>query len=231
MASKRSSRNRHKAQHHTDKGHQKRVLKYVNRELRRMQQLQTGFRVHPEFGWCHKMLFKLGYMIDFDAPAISRKVRPVCRVHTENFPPPTWGYNIKRKQLVLLTGTSVTYFGPSGPTFICTCFMAIMVYSAERWQWENSSLYTITISEIRVTLSKYKAAENDDSIDGKDPSYLLWMCNQIECMNSNSVADVLKASRWIGWILAHMEMHHGWNNQRSRNVIRCDSVQLVSFLK
>lgn len=72
MGAKRASRNRKKNAHHTDRGHQKRAMKYVQKELKRMrlhgggQFALRGFRVHPEFGWCHKALLRLGYIVDLD---------------------------------------------------------------------------------------------------------------------------------------------------------------------
>lgn len=101
MAAKRSARNRKKAAHHTDRGHQKRVRKYVQKELKRMQLHGTGFRVHPEFGWCHKELYRLGYEVDFESPTWWRKIRPLRRIATDNLPPPEWWYDRDRRCLVL----------------------------------------------------------------------------------------------------------------------------------
>lgn len=48
-------------------------------------------------------------------------------------------------------------------------------------------------------------------------SNIVWMCDRIEVME-----DREKASRWIGWILAMMEMWGGMRNRESRDLIRED---------
>ena len=88
MGAKRASRNRKKNAHHTDCGHQKRAMKYVQKELKRMrlrggQFALRGFRVHPEFGWCHKALLRLGYVVDLDERVAWRKQRNLRQVSLE----------------------------------------------------------------------------------------------------------------------------------------------------
>lgn len=56
-------------------------------------------------------------------------------------------------------------------------------------------------------------------------SYLLWMCDQIEIMETWSIENSCKAARWIGWILAHVEIHGIWDNNESRELVRYDCSQ------
>lgn len=39
---------------------------------------------------------------------------------------------------------------------------------------------------------------------------------------AGKITDPEKAGWWIGWILAHMELHGFWDNERSRELIRKD---------
>jgi len=52
--------------------------------------------------------------------------------------------------------------------------------------------------------------------------YLLWMCDEVEKMDTTSEDDAAKAGRWIGWVAAHAELHGLWDNQRFRELIRAD---------
>lgn len=52
--------------------------------------------------------------------------------------------------------------------------------------------------------------------------YLAWMCDQIEGFETDSLDKALKASRWIGWIMAMMEENFGWSNVQSRECTRQD---------
>ncbi len=56
-------------------------------------------------------------------------------------------------------------------------------------------------------------------IDKKNEEYkyLLWMCNEITNMK-----DILKAARWIGYVLRMVEKLNFWNNNISRDYIRED---------
>lgn len=47
--------------------------------------------------------------------------------------------------------------------------------------------------------------------------HLLWMCLEVETMT-----NVGKAGRWIGWMLAWAENLGLWTNERSRQLIRID---------
>lgn len=82
--------------------------------------------------------------------------------------------------------------------------------------------YPETISRVR------KAIPCDGQfikpVSGKPaaPAYLVWMCDEIEKMSTSSEEDALKAGRWIGWILAHMELQGFWENDRSRDYVRID---------
>ena len=49
-------------------------------------------------------------------------------------------------------------------------------------------------------------------------SHLLWMLEEIKKMNNTSG----KAGRWIGYVLAYLEMMELLTNQESRNLIRED---------
>src|SRR5689334_9055515 len=50
-------------------------------------------------------------------------------------------------------------------------------------------------------------------------NYILWMLKKIEEMEPDKPA---KAARWIGWVLAYMEMLGFMTNSDSRNFIRVD---------
>lgn len=41
-------------------------------------------------------------------------------------------------------------------------------------------------------------------------------------MDRESVKDAVKAGRWIGWVLAYVELMQLWHNNRSRELIRID---------
>lgn len=73
--------------------------------------------------------------------------------------------------------------------------------------------YAHTIAEVR------KALKPSDAVFS---SHLRWMCDQIEKMDQDSVSEAVKAGRWIGWVLAHVEMMQLWHNNQSRNLIRID---------
>lgn len=53
-------------------------------------------------------------------------------------------------------------------------------------------------------------------------SYLLWMCQELEKMETGSIENAVKAGRWIGWILAHIELEGFWSNAESRDYTRED---------
>ena len=87
--------------------------------------------------------------------------------------------------------------------------------------------YQKTITAIRQRIEKEKPGTRPrfrEFLDsGPAPlSYLLWMCFQIEVMDTSSDESALKAGRWIGWILAHIEIHGLWDNTKSRRLVRSD---------
>ncbi len=116
MGARRASRRRHHRQHNTDVGTQKRALKYVQKELKRMrlhnggQGMLHGFRVHPEFGWCHKALHFLGYAVDMRSTVLSRKQRNLIRM-PGNAPKHFGSWcHVKNKGLVEMPDIEVTIF-------------------------------------------------------------------------------------------------------------------------
>ena len=87
---------RHHNLHHSDRGVQKRALKYVQKELKRMklhgggQNALHGFRVHPEFGWCHKALQQLGYEVVTGVSVSWYKQRPLRVISRKTQENRTW---------------------------------------------------------------------------------------------------------------------------------------------
>lgn len=53
-------------------------------------------------------------------------------------------------------------------------------------------------------------------------SYLLWMCNEVAKMDTNSIDECAKAGRWVGWIFAHAELSGVWDNNHTRDLVRED---------
>lgn len=87
--------------------------------------------------------------------------------------------------------------------------------------------YNVTIAAIRETIERTFPGTKAIFWDVSDnevimPSYLLWMCEQIEGMDPTSMEEAVKAARWIGWVLAHVELLGIWNNKKSRQVVRED---------
>lgn len=87
--------------------------------------------------------------------------------------------------------------------------------------------YPKTVGQIRRriereypgTKARYKDLRKDEIVP---PSHLLWMCREIENMNTVSIDSAVKAGRWLGWILAHMESRGLWDNRTSRRLVRSD---------
>lgn len=48
--------------------------------------------------------------------------------------------------------------------------------------------------------------------------HILWMCDRIQEMDTSSEDELAKASRWIGWIYAQMEILRIWNSGFSRSL-------------
>ncbi len=87
--------------------------------------------------------------------------------------------------------------------------------------------YPKTITAIRVRIEKEKPGTKPRFRELKEGglaplSYLLWMCKQVEEMDTSSIESAIKAGRWLGWILAHMEIHGLWDNAKSRRLVRSD---------
>lgn len=53
-------------------------------------------------------------------------------------------------------------------------------------------------------------------------SYLLWMCDEVEKMDTSSVDEAVKAARWMGWVFAHAELLGIWTNTQTRDLVRED---------
>lgn len=53
-------------------------------------------------------------------------------------------------------------------------------------------------------------------------SYLLWMLDEVEKMDTKSIDDALKAARWMGWVFAWIEIWGIWHNKITRDVVRLD---------
>lgn len=117
MGAKRSWRNRHRALHGSAKC-QRRAEEYVARELKRMQRNGcAGFRVHPEFGWCQRVLLeKYGLAVDFDADRLSKKCRPLRTMRDDNFPPGSWHCRKRIGLVYVADGTEEILVGPRGAT-------------------------------------------------------------------------------------------------------------------
>ncbi|MEX2090744.1 MAG: hypothetical protein WD989_01255 [Candidatus Paceibacterota bacterium] len=47
--------------------------------------------------------------------------------------------------------------------------------------------------------------------------HILWMLDEVK-----NTRDRTKAARWIGWVLAHMEVMGFITNEESRNMVRID---------
>ncbi len=58
-----------------------------------------------------------------------------------------------------------------------------------------------------------------EPVKKKMASYLLWMLERIEEM---SAADATKAARWMGWVLAKVELMNFMTNKDSRTLVRQD---------
>ncbi len=85
--------------------------------------------------------------------------------------------------------------------------------------------YETTVCAVRKAIPVYVEPRESDLSREKvvvGYAHVLWLCKQIEDMNSTSLADALKASRLIGRILVHMETMGFWCNPRSEELIRKD---------
>lgn len=84
--------------------------------------------------------------------------------------------------------------------------------------------YRVTIAAIRSVIEKkFPSITPKESLSpGDEPGNLLWMADSIENLNRRSIADAVKAGRWIGWMLCKCEHLEFWDNPRSRELVRED---------
>ncbi len=87
--------------------------------------------------------------------------------------------------------------------------------------------YQISIGNIRSVIKKsspYTEPAEATLVKGMLPplSHLLWMCDEIEKMDTTSLDLALKAGRWIGWVFAYLEMHAILSNTEIRDMVRAD---------
>lgn len=84
--------------------------------------------------------------------------------------------------------------------------------------------YRHTIDEIKTVLKEagYKAVKSSSA--KPTPEHVLWMCEELTQLDAAPRNNATKAGRWIGWMLAVMELHfcHVWTNEKSRQLIRQD---------
>lgn len=80
------------------------------------------------------------------------------------------------------------------------------------------SYYPNTIAAVRKILQdNFSGLKSEKGLDNL-PAHLLWMLEKIEGMAN----DPAKAGRWMGYILARMEVFGFFTNEESRNLIRED---------
>ncbi|MFZ2620913.1 MAG: hypothetical protein WAX85_02670 [Minisyncoccia bacterium] len=90
--------------------------------------------------------------------------------------------------------------------------------------------YSVTVIAIRRAIEARapgtKAEYSELQMGKPIPlSYLLWMLDQIQKMSTKSIDDAVRASRWMGWIFAHLEMAGFWENTETRSFVREDRKQ------
>jgi len=79
------------------------------------------------------------------------------------------------------------------------------------------NIYSFSVKKLKEIIKEnFKETEAKEGLEDL-PSHLLWMLEQIEVM-----PDLLKASRWIGYVLARLEAMGIVTNKQSRNLIRKD---------
>lgn len=79
------------------------------------------------------------------------------------------------------------------------------------------NIYSLSVKKLRnIIRENFGEVESSKGLDNL-PAHLLWMLDQIESMK-----DLLKASRWIGYILGRMEAQGLLTNKQSRDLIRQD---------
>lgn len=87
--------------------------------------------------------------------------------------------------------------------------------------------YKRSVSGIREAIEEVQPgtkAEESILVTGKPAplEYLLWMCDQLEKMDTTSPDDAAKAGRWIGWIYANAEIQGLWDQCTTRSLARED---------
>ena len=100
-------------------------------------------------------------------------------------------------------------------------FYAQTVAAIRATLWENR-VYSFCLDPEKIDdirLTKHLGAHTYKMRVGM---YLAWMCDQIERFETDSLDNALKASRWIGWIMAMMEETFGWSNVQCREYTRQD---------
>ncbi|GEM_PF-2074677 len=92
--------------------------------------------------------------------------------------------------------------------------------------------YENTIKEIRTRIKKVYPDTKPVFMqtimldDGLVPlSYLLWMCDELQIWDTTSIDSAVKAGRWIGWVLAHFELHEFMENNETRDMVHEDREQ------
>lgn len=90
--------------------------------------------------------------------------------------------------------------------------------------------YAGTIDTIRNEINRRfptAAPKTEELAEGEvaSPSYILWMCAEVEKMDRTSMKAALKAARWMGWVFAHVECLEFWDNTRTRELVRADVQQ------
>ncbi|MBD3208294.1 MAG: hypothetical protein GF370_02495 [Candidatus Nealsonbacteria bacterium] len=79
------------------------------------------------------------------------------------------------------------------------------------------NIYSFSVKKLKdIIKENFKETEAKEGLEDL-PSHLLWMLEQIEIMS-----DLLKASRWIGYVLARLEAMGTITNEQSRSLIRKD---------
>jgi hypothetical protein len=87
--------------------------------------------------------------------------------------------------------------------------------------------YQGTITALRASIKEARpgvCAEYSELVPNEIAPlpYLLWMCDEVEKMDTCSIDDSVKAGRWMGWVFAHAELAGIWDNAKTRDVVRDD---------
>ncbi len=88
--------------------------------------------------------------------------------------------------------------------------------------------YPHTIAELRTAIEERFPGTKSACMDKlperrlAPPSYLLWMCDEVSKMKTDTVDDAVKAARWMGWVFTHVELYGIWGNNKTRDLVRVD---------